>query len=188
MIGPGSSPRTPGTTRRNGASPGAWSLPSARQRHARQLQDEQRGGRSVRLSEREVVDRTAGQQLVRKGLISREQLQVARVDERINRRPLLESIVARGWVERMKRTIRTLDSVQDARVHLVIPERPLFSRDKVEPSASIVLRVRGSLEPGQVRAIRHLVATAVNEGEISPLVRSLAEVLMSAFSGILKYL
>ena len=32
------------------------------------------------------------------------------------------------------------------------------------------------------------VANAVNEGEISPLVRSLAEVLMSAFSGILKYL
>ena len=62
----------------------------------------------------------------------------------------------------LERTIRTLDSVQDARVHLVIPERPLFSRDKVEPSASIVLRVRGTLEPGQVRAIRHLVATAVN--------------------------
>jgi flagellar motor switch protein FliM len=55
---------------------------------------------SRRTVEREVVDRTAGQQLVRKGLISREQLQVARVDERINRRPLLESIVARGWVER----------------------------------------------------------------------------------------
>ena len=32
------------------------------------------------------------------------------------------------------------------------------------------------------------VATAVNEGEISPLVRSLADVLLSAFSGILKYL
>jgi hypothetical protein len=32
------------------------------------------------------------------------------------------------------------------------------------------------------------VATAVNEGEISPLVRSLAEVLLSALSGILKYL
>ena len=62
----------------------------------------------------------------------------------------------------LERTIRTLDSVQDARVHLVIPERPLFSRDKVDPSASIVLRVRGTLEPGQVRAIRHLVATAVN--------------------------
>ena len=32
------------------------------------------------------------------------------------------------------------------------------------------------------------VATAVNEGEISPLVRSLADVLLTAFSGILKYL
>ncbi len=62
----------------------------------------------------------------------------------------------------LARTIRTLDRVEDARVHLVMPERPLFSRDKVEPSASIVLRVRGTLDPGQVRAIRHLVATAVN--------------------------
>ncbi len=32
------------------------------------------------------------------------------------------------------------------------------------------------------------VATAVNEGEISPLVRSLAEVLLTAFGGLLKYL
>jgi hypothetical protein len=32
------------------------------------------------------------------------------------------------------------------------------------------------------------VATAVNEGEISPLVRSLADVLLTAFSGLLKYL
>ncbi len=32
------------------------------------------------------------------------------------------------------------------------------------------------------------VATAVNEGDISPLVRSLAEVLMSALGGLLKYL
>src|SRR5208282_4716113 len=62
----------------------------------------------------------------------------------------------------LARTIRALDSVQAARVHLVMPERPLFSRDKVEPSASIVLKVRGALEPQQVRAIRHLVASAVN--------------------------
>ncbi len=62
----------------------------------------------------------------------------------------------------LARTIRGLDRVQAARVHLVMPERPLFSRDKIEPSASIVLNVRGTLEPQQVRAIRHLVATAVN--------------------------
>src|SRR5271170_921227 len=62
----------------------------------------------------------------------------------------------------LARTIRSLDRVQDARVHLVMPDRPLFSRDKIEPSASIMLKVRGQLEPAQVRAIRHLVATAVN--------------------------
>ncbi len=62
----------------------------------------------------------------------------------------------------LARTIRALDRVQSARVHLVLPERPLFSRDKAEPSASIVLKMRGSLDPAQVRAIRHLVASAVN--------------------------
>src|SRR5256885_521185 len=62
----------------------------------------------------------------------------------------------------LARTIKAIDRVQAARVHLVLPERPLFSREKVEPSASIVLRVRGALEASQVRAIRHLVASAVN--------------------------
>ena len=62
----------------------------------------------------------------------------------------------------LARTIRALDRVQQARVHLVLPERPLFSREKAEPTASIVLKVRGALEAAQVRAIRHLVASAVN--------------------------
>ena len=60
------------------------------------------------------------------------------------------------------RTIRAIDRVQAARVHLVLPERQLFSREKAEPSASIALKVRGALDPQQVRAIRHLVASAVN--------------------------
>jgi flagellar M-ring protein FliF len=62
----------------------------------------------------------------------------------------------------LARTIRGLDRVQSARVHLVLPERPLFARERAEPSASIVINSRGRLEPAQVRAIRHLVATAVN--------------------------
>lgn len=62
----------------------------------------------------------------------------------------------------LARTIRSIDRVEAARVHLVLPDRPLFSRDKLEATASIVLKVRGTLEPQQVRAIRHLVATAVN--------------------------
>ena len=62
----------------------------------------------------------------------------------------------------LARTIKAIDRIQAARVHLVLPERPLFSRETPEPSASIVLRVRGALEPQQVRAIRHVVASAVN--------------------------
>ena len=62
----------------------------------------------------------------------------------------------------LARTIRAIDKIQAARVHLVLPERPLFSRETPEPSASIVVRVRGSLEPAQIRAIRHVVASAVN--------------------------
>src|ERR1700720_2838011 len=62
----------------------------------------------------------------------------------------------------LARTIRAIDRVQAARVHLVLPERPLFSRETPEPSASIVVRVRGTLEPQQIRAIRHLVASAVS--------------------------
>jgi flagellar M-ring protein FliF len=62
----------------------------------------------------------------------------------------------------LARTIRAIDRIPAARVHLVLPERPLFSRETPEPSASIVVRVRGTLDPQQVRAIRHVVASAVN--------------------------
>jgi flagellar M-ring protein FliF len=62
----------------------------------------------------------------------------------------------------LARTIRAIDRIQAARVHLVLPERPLFSREIPEPSASIVVRVRGALEPQQIRAIRHVVASAVS--------------------------
>lgn len=62
----------------------------------------------------------------------------------------------------LSRTIRGIDRIQAARVHLVLPEKPLFSRETPEPSASIVVRVRGTLDAQQVRAIRHVVASAVN--------------------------
>jgi flagellar M-ring protein FliF len=62
----------------------------------------------------------------------------------------------------LARTIRAIDRVQNARVHLVLPDKQLFQREKREARASIVLKVRGELEAGQVRAIRHLVASAVD--------------------------
>ncbi|WP_420414111.1 flagellar basal-body MS-ring/collar protein FliF [Roseibium sp.] len=62
----------------------------------------------------------------------------------------------------LSRTIGSLDRIRSARVHLVIPERQLFQRDRRPPSASIVLNVRGGLGPGEIRAVQHLVATAVD--------------------------
>lgn len=63
----------------------------------------------------------------------------------------------------LARTIRTITKVQAARVHLVMPRRELFSRENRAPSASIVIKTRGSatLDLGQVNAIQSLVAAAV---------------------------
>lgn len=63
----------------------------------------------------------------------------------------------------LSRTISSIDQVSNARVHLVMPERELFSRESQEPSASIVLKVRGQLDAGQIRAIQHLTAAAVKD-------------------------
>ena len=61
----------------------------------------------------------------------------------------------------LSRTIRTIGRVQAARVHLALPERRLFARDKEAARASIVLKLRGDLSGDQVQAIRHLAASAV---------------------------
>ncbi|KNY21500.1 flagellar basal-body MS-ring/collar protein FliF [Methylobacterium sp. ARG-1] len=61
----------------------------------------------------------------------------------------------------LARSIRAIGRVQAARVHLVLPERRLFERDRESPSAAIVLKLMGELDAGQVRAIRHLAASAV---------------------------
>ena len=61
----------------------------------------------------------------------------------------------------LARSIRAIGRVQAARVHLVIPERRLFERDREAPSAAIVVKLMGDLDPSQVRAIRHLAASAV---------------------------
>jgi flagellar M-ring protein FliF len=62
----------------------------------------------------------------------------------------------------LSRTIRSISRVQAARVHLVIPEKRLFERDREAPRASIALKLAGELDPAQVRAVRHLVASAVD--------------------------
>jgi flagellar M-ring protein FliF len=62
----------------------------------------------------------------------------------------------------LSRSMQTIEGIQSARVHLVIPEHQVFSRDDQQPSASVVLKTAGRLDRGQVRAIQHLVAAAVS--------------------------
>ncbi len=61
------------------------------------------------------------------------------------------------------RTIASLSKVEQARVHLVIPKRELFTREKTDPTASVALKIRGmaELEKNEIAGIKHLVATAV---------------------------
>ncbi|MGB0670954.1 MAG: flagellar basal-body MS-ring/collar protein FliF, partial [Rhodospirillales bacterium] len=63
----------------------------------------------------------------------------------------------------LARTIKSIDKVRSARVHLVLPKRELFSRERERPSASVVLKMSGGsrLDKGQVAAVQHLVANAV---------------------------
>ena len=63
----------------------------------------------------------------------------------------------------LARTISSFATIDSARVHLVMPKRELFTRERQEPSASVALKMRGSipLAKNEIQAIRHLVATAV---------------------------
>lgn len=61
----------------------------------------------------------------------------------------------------LARTISSLARIKSARVHLVLPERELFRRERKDPTASIVLGVRGELSSGEIRAIQHLVSSAI---------------------------
>lgn len=61
------------------------------------------------------------------------------------------------------RTVSTLKPVENARVHLVLPKRELFSRDQQPASASVFLKLRGGhrLDEEQISAIQYLIAAAV---------------------------
>jgi flagellar M-ring protein FliF len=61
----------------------------------------------------------------------------------------------------LARSMQTIEGIQSARVHLVIPEHQIFARDDQQPSASVVLKTSGRMDRGQVRAVQHLVAAAV---------------------------
>ncbi|HHB83876.1 MAG TPA: flagellar M-ring protein FliF [Devosia sp.] len=61
----------------------------------------------------------------------------------------------------LARTISSLARVTSARVHLVLPKRELFRRERADPTASITLGVRGTLSNSEINAIQHLVSSAI---------------------------
>jgi flagellar M-ring protein FliF len=74
--------------------------------------------------------------------------------QQLNRQRALEGELAR--------TIRGLEGITSARVHLVLPKRQLFEEEAEQPSAAVTIAV-GGREPTaeQVRAMQNLVAGAV---------------------------
>ncbi len=62
----------------------------------------------------------------------------------------------------LARTIRSVDNIRSARVHLVMPKREMFSREEQTPTASVVIKTKnGTLSPQNIQSIQKLVAAAV---------------------------
>lgn len=70
------------------------------------------------------------------------------------------------------RTILSLGGVESARVHLVIPEKDLFSDNAQEPSAAVVIKLKmgARLSPEQAKTITHLVSKSVERLKYSNVI------------------
>ncbi len=102
----------------------------------------------------------AGQGLPRGGgvgfeIFDKSHLGATEFEQRINLRRALEGELAR--------TIGTIAAVQNARVHLVMPEHSVFAITKQEATASVVLKLRPGrpFAKAEVASVVHLVASAV---------------------------
>lgn len=102
----------------------------------------------------------ASQGLPQGGVVGFETFETTRLGETEADRQLRYRIALEG---ELIRTIRGIQEVEDARVHLVIPTRSIFINESQPSKASVLL----TLKPGvvlsnqQVRGITHLLATSV---------------------------
>ncbi|WP_346837606.1 flagellar basal-body MS-ring/collar protein FliF [Microbulbifer sp. SAOS-129_SWC] len=86
----------------------------------------------------------------------------------------------------LSRTISSLDDIRDARVHLVLPEKKLFSSDKekVRASITIYLDPGKQLGPNQVYGVKKIVESSVPkiDAENISIVNQSGEVLVGSAS------
>lgn len=123
------------------------------------------GGGAILVPEKQVHDvrlKLASQGLPKGGgvgfeLMENQKLGTSQFLEQVNFQRALEGELAR--------TIHSLANVQSARVHLALPKASVFLRDQQKPTASVMLNLHPgrALEPQQVSAIVHLVASSVPE-------------------------
>jgi flagellar M-ring protein FliF len=88
-------------------------------------------------------------------LFDKSQIGATEFEQQVNLRRALEGEISR--------TISTVEGVQNARVHLVMPERRLFVKQEDKASASVVLKLENPDAFGkrEVAAVVHLVVAAV---------------------------
>lgn len=71
----------------------------------------------------------------------------------------------------LARTIRSVDNIKSARVHLVMPKREMFSREEQKPSASVVIKTNDGKKLGlqSIQSIQKLVSAAVPKLDVKDI-------------------
>lgn len=93
-------------------------------------------------------------------------IEMLQKDSALGNSTLMESARYQSVLEtELARTIIKVQGVQSARVHLALPKPSVFLRDSHKATASVMLQLYPGrrLDPGQVAAIVHLVASSVPE-------------------------
>src|ERR1700742_3932083 len=93
-------------------------------------------------------------------------IEMIQKDSALGNSSMMESARYQSVLEtELARTIVKVQGVQSARVHLALPKPSVFLRDAHKATASVMLQLYPGrrLEPGQVAAIVHLVASSVPE-------------------------
>ncbi len=75
--------------------------------------------------------------------------------------PVLKDNLRRVLQAELGKMITGLQSVSGAQVQLALPEESVFLDDQRDPSASVLVSLRGKLSPTEVRGIANLVASGV---------------------------
>jgi flagellar M-ring protein FliF len=93
-------------------------------------------------------------------------IEMIQKDSALGNSSMMESARYQSVLEtELARTIIKVQGVQSARVHLALPKPSVFLRDSHKATASVMLQLYPGrrLDPGQVAAIVHLVASSVPE-------------------------